>query len=89
MFILLSVSSFPCLILQSQTSLYTVACDLLCFLLDCIVHTVLFLVNGLLLICPLRFGCLFLVVVNWWFPLLDLSSLVEVPRCLSYFRILF
>ena len=29
---------------------------------------------------------LFLVVIDWWFPLLSLSSLVEVPRCLSYYQ---
>ncbi len=49
-------------------------------------HTVLFLVTCLLLTCPLCFGCLFLVVIDRWFPLLSLSSLVEVPRCLSYFQ---
>ena len=49
-------------------------------------HTVLFLVTCLLLICPLLFGCLFLVVIDWWFPVLNLSSIVEISVVFLYFQ---
>ena len=74
------VLPFPLLLLQSLT----VVCDLLCFLLDCVVCTVLFLVTWLLLIG--LFDCVFLVVIDGWFPLLNLSPLVKVLQCLWYFQ---
>ena len=74
------VLPFPLRLLQSLT----VGRDLLCFLLDCAVHTLLFLVTWLLLIG--LFDCVFLVVIDWWFPLLNLSPLVKVLQCLWYFQ---
>ena len=53
------VLPFSLLLLQSLT----IGCDLLCFLLDCVVHTLLFLVTCLLLIGI--FDCVFLVVIDW------------------------